>query len=302
MKKIILLVFTACFCSFHNQIAAQNRGNFDNENLVFRTNVYFDFGKSVLKSEASAKLTRQIDSLRNENYDIAQISLCGNTDAIGSDAANEVLSRNRCTAVQAFLMQRGVAKSQLKTVGKGELAPVADNETDNGRQQNRRVEVEVLLLKKAFVNVLAKKSQNFAIRSGVDTMIVGAQGTVFRFRNDVFDVPKGTKLNIAVREALTYPDMILDRLTTVSEGRLLETGGMIKLDVTDINGVAIPIKRGKTVQVRIPNDKQDPRMQTFYGQASASGVNMMQWGLPTRPETPIYYDPEKNPYAVRFSR
>ncbi|MEY4927463.1 MAG: hypothetical protein RI894_1899, partial [Bacteroidota bacterium] len=167
-----------------------------------------------MKVETSAKLTRQIDSLRAQNGDIAQVSLSGNTDAIGSDAANQLLSHNRCEAVRLFLQQNGVSASRIKTVGKGELAPVANNETGSGRQQNRRVDVEMTLVTKAFVNVLQDKNQEFALRSGIDTFIIAKSGTVFRFRNDVFDVPKGTKLTITIREALTYSDMIFDRLST----------------------------------------------------------------------------------------
>jgi hypothetical protein len=61
---------------------------------------------------------------------------------------------------------------------------------------------------------LQDKNQEFALRSGIDTFIIAKSGTVFRFRNDVFDVPKGTKLTITIREALTYSDMIFDRLST----------------------------------------------------------------------------------------
>ncbi len=262
------------------------------QNTTFHTNIYFDFGKNALKSEASAKLAHQIDSLRAQNYAIAQIALYGNTDAIGSDVANQLLSSNRCIAVQSFLIQKGIAANRIKTVSKGELAPVADNETNSGRQQNRRVEVEITLQPKAFVNVLQSKSQEFSIQSGVDTLIIGKNGTVFRFRNDVFDVPKGTKLNINIREALTYSDMIFDRLSTVSDGRLLETGGMIKLDVTTQSGNPVAIKAGKTVQIRIPTDKPNHKMQTFY--ATAASILATGWGLPTINQKLTYYNPEEN--------
>ncbi len=283
------------FLAFYLLFAANNVFA---QNTVFRTSAYFDFGKSAIKTATLAKLSQQIDSLWAQNNDIVEISLCGNTDAVGSSEANETLSRNRCAAVQGIFSKKGIAASLIKTVGKGELAPIADNETDEGRQQNRRVDIEIKLKTKPFVNVLKTKSQDFATKSGRDTTIVAKNGTVFHFRPDVFDVPNGTPLKIEIREALTYSDMILDRLSTVSNGQLLETGGMVKLDVTTQTGEPVAIKAGKTVQLRIPTDNTNHKMQTFYAEETAP--NKTAWKLPRSPQFPTYSDPKNKKKPIRL--
>jgi outer membrane protein OmpA-like peptidoglycan-associated protein len=72
-----------------------------------------------------------------------KIQLEGHTDAIGTDDYNMTLSQNRANAVQEYLVQQGVASGSLTSVGFGKANPVATNDTDAGRQQNRRVEMVV---------------------------------------------------------------------------------------------------------------------------------------------------------------
>ena len=63
----------------------------------------------------------------------------GHTDSVGSDAYNLKLSDRRAKSVYDYLTSRGVDPGRLSSIGKGESAPIADNETEEGRQQNRRV-------------------------------------------------------------------------------------------------------------------------------------------------------------------
>ena len=63
----------------------------------------------------------------------------GHTDSVGADAYNMALSDRRAKAVFDYLSSRGVDPARLSSVGKGETAPIADNATDEGRQENRRV-------------------------------------------------------------------------------------------------------------------------------------------------------------------
>jgi outer membrane protein OmpA-like peptidoglycan-associated protein len=65
----------------------------------------------------------------------------GHTDNVGSDLSNQGLSERRAQSVQSALMGRGVARNQISSLGKGENFPVATNDTAEGRQSNRRVEL-----------------------------------------------------------------------------------------------------------------------------------------------------------------
>jgi OOP family OmpA-OmpF porin len=68
----------------------------------------------------------------------------GHTDNVGSDVYNQKLSVKRAESVKAYLVSKGIEKNRIYTEGKGEKQPVADNKTTEGRNKNRRVEIEVV--------------------------------------------------------------------------------------------------------------------------------------------------------------
>jgi outer membrane protein OmpA-like peptidoglycan-associated protein len=76
-------------------------------------------------------------------YPNSLIDVMGHTDSTGSDQYNLDLSRRRAEAVTNFLVSRGVARARLESIGYGEQYPVADNTTESGRAQNRRVEIRI---------------------------------------------------------------------------------------------------------------------------------------------------------------
>jgi outer membrane protein OmpA-like peptidoglycan-associated protein len=101
--------------------------------------VLFDTGASSLKPGANAVMDR-VSSFMQKNPD-TKVMIEGHTDSQGSDEYNEDLSRRRAMAVQDALASRGVDRARVETVGRGEGAPVASNDSSAGRQQNRRVEI-----------------------------------------------------------------------------------------------------------------------------------------------------------------
>ena len=113
------------------------------ETKVLRdTAVYFDFGKYDLRPASDAVLSdlaEEIKTLKN-----VRIQVTAHTDAIGTDAANTVLSQNRADAVKDFLVRQGVDAQIIQAEVFGENIPVADNESEEGRQKNRRATIKVL--------------------------------------------------------------------------------------------------------------------------------------------------------------
>jgi len=99
----------------------------------------FATGKSELKSGATANLDRLSDFLTQ--YPNRSASIEGFTDSMGSEDSNQALSELRADSVKRYLVGRGVQSERLSSSGRGENAPVADNESAGGRQQNRRVEI-----------------------------------------------------------------------------------------------------------------------------------------------------------------
>ena len=110
--------------------------------VTYAADAFFDFDKSVLKPEGKAKLDDLVGKVKGINLEV--IIAVGHTDAVGTDGYNQKLSVKRSEAVKAYLVSKGIEKNRVYTEGKGEVQPVADNKTKEGRAKNRRVEIEVV--------------------------------------------------------------------------------------------------------------------------------------------------------------
>jgi outer membrane protein OmpA-like peptidoglycan-associated protein len=109
--------------------------------IVNISDVLFDFNKYTLKPGAREKMAKVSGILLA--YPGLQLKLEGHTDSIGSDEYNMVLSQKRADAVRDYLTSQGVQTAHVGAIGLGKADPVASNDTDAGRQQNRRVEMIV---------------------------------------------------------------------------------------------------------------------------------------------------------------
>jgi outer membrane protein OmpA-like peptidoglycan-associated protein len=105
-------------------------------------NLFFELGKATLTPESDPELKRLVDVMK-VNADL-RIEISGHTDNTGTDAINEKLSQARADAVKNYLLAAGVASNRIQSKGYGSLKPIATNETEEGRQANRRVEFSIL--------------------------------------------------------------------------------------------------------------------------------------------------------------
>jgi outer membrane protein OmpA-like peptidoglycan-associated protein len=103
--------------------------------------VYFDFDKSNIRPDAEVTLNEAIRIIKEFGYTVVVCE--GHTDSRGTDEYNQALSLRRASAVREYLIAGGIAGSAITIEGFGESRPVATNDTDDGRQQNRRVELRV---------------------------------------------------------------------------------------------------------------------------------------------------------------
>jgi outer membrane protein OmpA-like peptidoglycan-associated protein len=105
-------------------------------------NIFFDFDKATIRSESANELDRLI-KLLTENPTL-KIELGSHTDSKGSDDYNQKLSQSRSQSVVTYLIGKGISTDRLVAKGYGEVMPVATNDTEAGRQENRRTEFKIL--------------------------------------------------------------------------------------------------------------------------------------------------------------
>ncbi len=109
--------------------------------IVLR-NIFFDFDKATLRPESKTELERAYEFLQKNPR--IKVRIAGHTDSFGSDEYNQRLSEARAKSVYEYLISRGISADRLGYVGYGESRPADTNDTEEGRQNNRRVELEII--------------------------------------------------------------------------------------------------------------------------------------------------------------
>lgn len=110
--------------------------------VTFNADTFFDFDKSNLKPEGRAVLDQIAEQVTH--LTLESLISVGHTDSIGTQAYNQKLSERRAATVKNYLVNKGIPAEQIIASGRGELQPVADNRTREGRAQNRRVDIEMV--------------------------------------------------------------------------------------------------------------------------------------------------------------
>lgn len=105
-------------------------------------NIYFDFDRADIKDESYTELDR-VHKFLTDNPEL-KIEISAHTDAQGGDDYNRQLSQKRAESVVAYLISKGIDGTRLTAVGYGEADPISDNESEEGRAQNRRVEMKIV--------------------------------------------------------------------------------------------------------------------------------------------------------------
>ncbi len=109
--------------------------------VTFDSGLLYDFDSSAIRAEAGRNLQNLASSLNN--YPNTDLLIVGHTDSSGSTTYNQDLSLRRADAASQYLAMQGVSTGRMQTSGRGELEAVASNDTESGRQLNRRIEVAI---------------------------------------------------------------------------------------------------------------------------------------------------------------
>lgn len=121
--------------------------------VTFASGLLYDVDSDRLRAEAASNLHNLASSL--DRFPNTDLLIVGHTDATGSSEYNQGLSQRRATSASDYLVTQGVSSGRLRTAGRGEMEPIGANDTEAGRQANRRVEVAI------FANAAAKKAAGY---------------------------------------------------------------------------------------------------------------------------------------------
>jgi outer membrane protein OmpA-like peptidoglycan-associated protein len=115
----------------------------ENDKPFILSGVNFDTNKATIRPESFKQLDMVVDFMNHKPE--ARIEISGHTDNVGNPPANKTLSQKRAQACLNYIVSKGIDKKRLTAVGEGDERPVAPNDSDEGRQRNRRIEARELL-------------------------------------------------------------------------------------------------------------------------------------------------------------
>lgn len=110
--------------------------------VTFDSGLLFAYDSDAIQGAARGNLTNLAESLKEHGK--TNVLIVGHTDAMGTEEYNEGLSQRRASSAANYLVGQGVERGRIQTAGRGELEPIETNDTADGRQQNRRVEVVIV--------------------------------------------------------------------------------------------------------------------------------------------------------------
>jgi len=137
MKKIFVLMLLSVFIM---SCATTEPKKTCYPKVTILKGVNFENNRSKLKQESYPILDEDVSLLKSHLK--MTITIVGHTDSLGDPAYNQKLSEDRASAVMQYFIQKGIAADRMKALGKGKSVPIADNKTDAGRAQNRRIEIQ----------------------------------------------------------------------------------------------------------------------------------------------------------------
>ncbi len=125
--------------------------------VKFDQGILFDFNSTALKSTAKTNIAKLVETLNKEPG--TEILVLGHTDNVGTLAANQKVSEGRAKSVRDYAVSQGLTASRIKTEGKNYSEPIASNDTDAGRAENRRVEIVIVAGDKMIKDAKAEAGQ-----------------------------------------------------------------------------------------------------------------------------------------------
>jgi OmpA family len=257
---------------------------------LLQKSIYFETAKFDLTTDSKTALDNLADSLKS--FQTYKIFIKGNTDNIGDSIFNKKLSEQRVLATQQYFISKGISPTVFSTSAFGEEKPIGDNSTEEGKQKNRRVDISISFTRPIPIDSsqflpsifelykqTERKPHEFCINPTRDTLLRCAKGTIVYVKANSFKISNSCKTNcitIKIKEDFLKSDMILDNLSTTSNGKIIETQGMVYTEANDCKGNKLNLIKGKDLVIMLPTDKVIPNAKIFQGNRTPHD-SIMNW-------------------------
>ncbi len=274
--KLLLVLFFTNNC-FAQRQTFNYRVNFENDEFTLNENA-----QSVLKTIIE-------NATKNTYY---EITLTAHTDNNASNQYNNKLSVNRANAVKTFLIQNAIKSNLIVAKAFGEQKPLIENNTEQNKALNRRVDITLNALKfnnmSELMNQISPEyKQEFTINTAKQNIITGKNGTSFTIPPNSLVDENGKaiegQVTISISEFLNPADAAFNNLTTLSNEKMLESGGMFTIKA-NINGQELKLKEGTNVEVLMPTINMQNGMNLYTAVTNNEGIK--EWKPTTVPFTP----------------
>lgn len=279
MQKSILLL---CFISsFVCQLSAQN--------LELRRTLLFDTEVSILNDLQVQTLSEMIDSLGNSKE--YTWSITGHTDADGSNEYNDKLALRRALSVEQYLLSKSIRPGSIKRSSAGETQPIARNDNETGKRQNRRVEITLRYVSagglstvnadtlqpiQLLFDLLQPDPEIFTITAEKDTLLRSSKGTIIQYKaNSLLNADGKTisgDISLRLTEVYEYADMLRMNMNTTSNGEILSTRGMYMVSAEQ---GADTLKLVNNLLIMIPTETANNDVWLFTGDRQED--SLMNW-------------------------
>lgn len=242
---------------------------------LLRESVYFQTDQHELTAEARQTL----DELLKQTVELTDfhLQILAFTDDRGTTDYNYQLALRRGNTVQAYLQDLGLLVEKSTVESLGEIA--LEQADEQQRSRNRRVDLVLTAkligsLSELWEDLTQDRLQEFTLEPGKGNVIQGKAGTKVWIPANALTFADGslptTAVTLRIKESYAYSDMIIDGLSTHSDDRLLETGGMVYLEA-EAAGQELALANGQELAVSLPTTQLKEGMQLFMGEQNAEG-------------------------------
>lgn len=276
-------LFFLLFCFIFQTSTAQN--------TPLHAEIFFEVQEAKITQQHETVLDNIINTLNN--YADFKIIISGHADGMGEQSSNKKLSERRAKAVQYYFMENRILAEKTEIVAYGEARPALSNDSEAGRQRNRRADITVyyqlndteptINIEKTPIDKLYKKigapKQRFCINPQRDTCLRALGGTLIYLKANSFDLENTfiipECIDIEVKEVFKNSDIVLENLSTTSNGELLQTQGMISV-IASIDDIPLTLARGKDILIFAPQKNLEVKTKPYDGHRFSSD-NTINW-------------------------